>query len=118
MEQNGGAQFVNSEFGRYFHFIVLILHRKKHAVYQRHYRNKSFLSIRHVHGDFCNHLEIDSSTDLEGMSVLLMFVNYRLLSARILIGDIYISFTLSRHEPSSGLIASEISNSWKVLLVL
>ena len=31
---------------------------------------------------------------------------------------IYISFTLSRHEPSSGLIASEISNSCKGLPVL
>ena len=30
---------------------------------------KSFLSIRHVHGDLCKHLGIDLSTDLEGMSV-------------------------------------------------
>ena len=34
---------------------------------------KSLLSIRHVHGDLCKHLGIDLSTDLEGMSVLLMF---------------------------------------------
>ena len=94
MEQNGGAQYVNSEFGRYFHFCWCYNYIEKHAVYQRGYRNKSFLSIRHVHGDFCKHLEIDSSTDPEGMSVLLMFVNYRLLSARILIGDIYIYLSL------------------------
>ena len=35
---------------------------KKHAVCQRDYRIQSFLSIRHVHGDLCKHLEIDSST--------------------------------------------------------
>ena len=34
------------------------------------YRIQSFLSIRHVHGDSCKHLGIDSSTDPEGMSVL------------------------------------------------
>ena len=55
MGQNGGAQYVNSEFGRYFHFC------------------QSFLSIRHVHGDVCKHLGKDSSTDREGMPVLLMF---------------------------------------------
>ena len=32
-----------------------------------------FLSIRHIHGDLCKHLEKDSSTDPEDMSVLLMF---------------------------------------------
>ena len=44
MEQNGGVQYVNSGFG-----------------------------IRHVHGDLCKHLGIDSSTDPEGLSVLLIF---------------------------------------------
>ena len=29
------------------------------------YRIRSFLSIRHAHGDLCKHLEIDSSTDLD-----------------------------------------------------
>ena len=28
------------------------------------YRIRSFLSIRHAHGDLCKHLGIDSSTDL------------------------------------------------------
>ena len=28
------------------------------------YRNRSFLSIRHAHGDLCKHLGIDPSTDL------------------------------------------------------
>ena len=32
-----------------------------------------FFNIRYVHGDLCKHLEIDSSTDPEGMSVLLNF---------------------------------------------
>ena len=34
----------------------------------------SFFSIRHVRGDLCKHLGIDSSTDPEGMSVLLIFL--------------------------------------------
>ena len=42
---------------------------KKHAVCQRDYKIQSFLSIRHVHGDLCKVLGIDSSTDPEGMSV-------------------------------------------------
>ena len=29
------------------------------------YTIRSFLSIRHAHGDLCKHLGIDSSTDLE-----------------------------------------------------
>ena len=29
------------------------------------YRIRSFLSIRHAHGDLCKHLGIDSSTNLE-----------------------------------------------------
>ena len=29
------------------------------------YRIRSFLSIRHAHGDLCKHLGIDSSTDLD-----------------------------------------------------
>ena len=30
---------------------------------QEDYRIRSFLSIRHAHGDLCKHLGIDSSTD-------------------------------------------------------
>ena len=30
------------------------------------------LSIRHVHGDLCKHLEIYSSTDRKGMTFLLI----------------------------------------------
>ena len=30
---------------------------------QRDYKIRSFLSIRHAHGDLCKHLGIDSSTD-------------------------------------------------------
>ena len=36
---------------------------ENHAVCQRDYRIRSFLSIRHAHGDLCKHLGIDSSTD-------------------------------------------------------
>ena len=36
---------------------------EKHAICQRDYRTRSFLSIRHAHGDLCKHLGIDSSTD-------------------------------------------------------
>ena len=36
---------------------------EKHAVCQRDYRIRSFISIRHAHGDLCKHLGIDSSTD-------------------------------------------------------
>ena len=35
--------------------------------------NSIILTIRYVHGDLFKHLGIDSSTDPEGMSVLLMF---------------------------------------------
>ena len=73
MEQNGGAQYVNSEFGRYFHFCWCEYYIEKHTACQRDYRIQSFLSIRHVDCDLCKHLGIDSSTDSEGMSVLLMF---------------------------------------------
>ena len=38
---------------------------KKHAVYQRDYRIKSFLSIRHVHGDLCKYLRKVLSTNLD-----------------------------------------------------
>ena len=73
MEQNGGAQYVNSELGRYFHFCWCLYYIERHADFQRDYRIQSFLSIRHVHGGLCKHLGIDSSTDPLGMSVLLMF---------------------------------------------
>ena len=42
--------------------LVLILYRK-HAVCQKDYRIRSFLSIRHAHGDLCKHLGIASCTD-------------------------------------------------------
>ena len=38
---------------------------KKHAICLKDYRIRSFLSIRHAHGDLCKHLGIDSSTDLD-----------------------------------------------------
>ena len=38
---------------------------EKHAIYLKDYRIRTFLSIRHTHGDLCKHLEIDSSTDLD-----------------------------------------------------
>ena len=51
--------------------VLPVLHRpkyyikkKKHAVCLKDYRIRSFLSIRHAHGDLCKHLGIDSSTDL------------------------------------------------------
>ena len=31
----------------------------------KHYRIRSFLNIRHAHGDICKHLGIYSSTDLD-----------------------------------------------------
>ena len=37
---------------------------EKHAKCLKDYRIRSFLSIRHAHGDLCKHLGIDSSTDL------------------------------------------------------
>ena len=36
------------------------------------YRIRSFLSIRHAHGDLCKHLGIDSSTDLDRYSNLFL----------------------------------------------
>ena len=42
---------------------------EKHAICLKDYRIRPFLSIRHAHGDLCNHLcnhlGIDSSTDLD-----------------------------------------------------
>ena len=43
--------------------MVDILHIK-HAICLKDYRIRSFLSIRHAHGDLCKHLGIDSSSDL------------------------------------------------------
>ena len=34
-------------------------------MYLKDYRIRSFLSIRHAHGELCKHLGIDSSTDLD-----------------------------------------------------
>ena len=73
MGQIGGPQYVNLEFGRYFHFCWCYYYIEKYVACQRDFRIQSFLSIRQVHGDLCKHLGIDSSTDSEGMSVLLMF---------------------------------------------
>ena len=36
---------------------------EKHAICLKDYRIRSFLSIRHAHGDLCKHLGIDASTD-------------------------------------------------------
>ena len=36
---------------------------EKHAIFLKDYRIRSFLSIRHAHGDLCKHLGKDSSTD-------------------------------------------------------
>ena len=38
---------------------------KKPAICLKDYRIRSFLSIRHAHGDLCKHLGIDWSTDLD-----------------------------------------------------
>ena len=38
---------------------------KKHAICLKDYRIRSFLRIRHAHGDLCKHLGLDSSTDLD-----------------------------------------------------
>ena len=46
--------------------LVLILYIKNYVVCQRNYRIQSFSSIQHVYGHLCKHLEIDSSTNLEG----------------------------------------------------
>ena len=40
-------------------------HTEKHAICLKDYRIRSFLSIRHAHGDLCKHLGIDSRTDLD-----------------------------------------------------
>ena len=57
--------------------ILQVLHRPKvvvigvksyienHVICLKDYRIRLFLSIRHVHGDSCKHLRIDSSTDLD-----------------------------------------------------
>ena len=37
---------------------------KKHAICLKDYKLQSFLSIQYVHGDFCKHLGIDSSTEI------------------------------------------------------
>ena len=37
---------------------------EKHVICLKDYRIRSFLSIRHAHGDLCKHLGKDSSTDL------------------------------------------------------
>ena len=66
-----------------------------------------------MHGDLCKHLGKDSSTDPEGMSVLLIFCKLQTFKCLNFYRG-YISFTLSVHESSSGLIASEICNSLKV----
>ena len=36
-----------------------------HAICLNYYRIRSFISIRHAHGNLCKHLGIDSSTDLD-----------------------------------------------------
>ena len=38
---------------------------EKHAICLKYYRIRPFLSIRHAHGDLCEHLGKDSSTDLD-----------------------------------------------------
>ena len=38
---------------------------EKHAICLKDYIVRSFFSIRHVDGDLCKHLGIDSSTDLD-----------------------------------------------------
>ena len=44
---------------------MLILYIKKHAISLKDYRIGTFLSISHAHGDLCEHLGKDSSTDLD-----------------------------------------------------
>ena len=43
----------------------MLIYIEKHAICLEDYRIRSFLSIRHAHGDLCKHLGIDSSTDLD-----------------------------------------------------
>ena len=38
---------------------------EKHAICLKDYKIRPFLSISHAHGDLCQHLGIDSSTDLD-----------------------------------------------------
>ena len=38
---------------------------EKHVICLKDYIIRSFLSIRHAHGDLCKYLGIDSSTDLD-----------------------------------------------------
>ena len=59
---------VNSESGNCFHFCWCQYYIEKHAVCLKNCRSQSFLSIRHVHGDLCKRLGIDSSTNPEGMA--------------------------------------------------
>ena len=40
-------------------------YKEKRAICLMDYRIRSFLSIRHAHGDLCKQLGIDSSTDLD-----------------------------------------------------
>ena len=89
---------------------ILILNLKNTPYAKGTIEFNPFLCIRHVHGDLCKHLGIDSSTDLEGSSVF----DFKVLE----FGLGYIFFTLSMRESSSGLIASEICNSWIVKLVM
>ena len=41
---------------------------EKNAICLKYYRIRSFLSIRHAHGDLCKHLGIDSCTDLDDLN--------------------------------------------------
>ena len=58
--------------------VLEVLHRpdvkdigvKKHALCQRDYRIRSFLSIRHSHGVLWKHLGTDSSIDLDDLDRL------------------------------------------------
>ena len=36
---------------------------EKHAICLKEYKIRSFLSIRHPHGDLCKHLGVDSNID-------------------------------------------------------
>ena len=53
--------------GRYWCLCTLTYFKsyiEKHVICLKDYRIRSFLSIRHAHGDLCKHLGKDSSTDL------------------------------------------------------
>ena len=45
--------------------LFFLVYIEKHVICLKDYRIRSFLSIRHAHGDLCKHLGIDSSTDLD-----------------------------------------------------